>query len=85
MADKREYENRSTPLQRVRAVFDLYETAELIMRQNLRRRYPLATGDEIEVLLERWRRNRPGAQYGDGVGRPVLGKDIDEWLTSRLS
>lgn len=51
--------------------FDLAETAEQMMRQNLRRRNPEASEEEIERGLLDWLHKRPGAEHGDGVGRPV--------------
>ncbi|MFW6012489.1 MAG: hypothetical protein ACOC92_02135 [bacterium] len=55
---------------RLELAFDLYEAAEAIMRQNLRRRNPEATDEEIEEGIRAWLRRRPGAEHGDGVGRP---------------
>jgi hypothetical protein len=55
---------------RMKVAFDLYETAEAIMRQNLRRRHPEADEAEIERGLAAWLRHRPGAEHGDAVGRP---------------
>lgn len=57
-------------LQRMELAFDLYEAAEEIMRQNLRRRNPGASEEEIEQGIREWLRRRPGAEHGDGVGRP---------------
>ena len=57
-------------MSRMRMAFDLYETAEAIMRQNLRRRFPDAEEAEIERRLVAWLRSRPGAEHGDGPGRP---------------
>ncbi|HWM92692.1 MAG TPA: hypothetical protein VN493_18145 [Thermoanaerobaculia bacterium] len=57
-------------MSRMKMAFDLYETAEAIMRQNLRRRFPDAQEAEIERLLVSWLRRRPGAEHGDGPGRP---------------
>jgi hypothetical protein len=45
---------------RMQMAFDLYETAEAIMRQNLRRRRPEADETEIERGLAAWLRHRPG-------------------------
>ena len=42
-----------------------------LMRQNLRRAHPGADDGAIEELLRAWLRTRPGAEHGDGVGRPV--------------
>lgn len=57
-------------MSRMKMAFDLYETAEAIMRQNLRRRLPDAPEDEIERRLVDWLHHRPGAEHGDGDGRP---------------
>jgi hypothetical protein len=58
-------------LRRMAIAFDLYWTAEEMMRQNLRRRNPSATDEEIERGIREWLRKRPGAEFGDGVGHPV--------------
>ena len=57
-------------LARMELAFDLYEMAEQMMRQNLRRRNPGATEQEIEDGIREWLRRRPGAEHGDGVGQP---------------
>lgn len=57
-------------MSRMKMAFDLYETAEAIMRQNLRRRFPDAPESEIERQLVSWLRRRPGAEHGDGIGQP---------------
>jgi hypothetical protein len=41
---------------RAEATFDLYRTAKVIMRQNLRCRYPAESEDEIEQRLLSWLR-----------------------------
>jgi hypothetical protein len=41
------------------------------MRQNLRRRNPSASEEEIEDGVREWLRKRPGAELGDGVGRVI--------------
>ncbi len=70
-------------LRRMEIAFDLYQTAEIIMRQNLRRRHPELDDAEIEQRLAEWRKRRPGAEHGDGVGRHIPKDEIEEWLTSR--
>jgi len=57
-------------LARMELTFDLYEMAEQMMRQNLRRRNPAASEEEIEAGIREWLHRRPGAEHGDGVGRP---------------
>jgi hypothetical protein len=39
--------------------FELYDLAERMMRQNLRRRDPRATEEEIEWRLRAWLRSAP--------------------------
>lgn len=46
---------------RMELAFDLYEAAEQIMRQNLRRAFPEADDEEIERRLLDWLQKRPGA------------------------
>lgn len=57
--------------QRLRLALEMYETGEAMMRQNLRRRFPVATEQEIEERLMDWLRHRPGAEHGDSYGKPV--------------
>ena len=57
--------------ERYRIALDLFEAAEQIMRQNLRRRFPDAGAGEIEARLVAWLQERPGAELGDAVGRSV--------------
>jgi hypothetical protein len=56
---------------RLRTAFELFEAGVALMRQNLRRAHPNAAEEEIERRLRAWLRERPGAEHGDGVGRPV--------------
>jgi hypothetical protein len=42
--------------------------AEAIMRQNLRRRFPLENERQIERRLLAWLRDRRGAEHGDAGG-----------------
>ncbi len=58
-------------IERYRVALDLFEAAEQIMRQNLRRRFPDAGPDEIEARLVAWLHERPGAELGDAVGRSI--------------
>jgi hypothetical protein len=40
-------------------------------RQQLRRAHPGRTDSEVEELVGAWLRERPGAELGDAVGRPI--------------
>jgi len=53
---------------RVQTTFDLYEAAEAMMRQNLRRRFPQESPEQIETRLLAWLHDRPGAEVGDAAG-----------------
>ena len=56
---------------RLRLALDLFEAGESMTRQNLRRRFPAASAAEIEERMDRWLSERPGAEFGDAVGRPT--------------
>ncbi len=59
-------------IDRMQTAFELYEAAEQIMEQNLRRRHPELSAEEIEERMVAWLRHRPpGAELGDAVGRPM--------------
>jgi hypothetical protein len=60
-----------TPLEKMQITLDLFEASVEIQRQNLRRSHPRATEAEIEDLLAAWLEHRPGAEHGDGEGRPA--------------
>jgi hypothetical protein len=51
--------------------FDLFETAVKMKRQNILRQNPDATEEEVEEGIREWLHRRPGAEHGDGVGRPA--------------
>ena len=67
-------------LKRMEITFDLCETAEVIMRQNLCRRHPDLDAAGIERLLIEWRHRRPGAEHGDAVGRVIPKDRVTKWL-----
>lgn len=56
--------------ERVRLALDFYEAGEGMMRQQIRRRFPEADPPAVERMLVCWLRTRPGAEHGDGAGRP---------------
>jgi hypothetical protein len=56
---------------RLRVALELFETGVEMKRQQLRRDHPDLTGDEIEARVAAWLRERPGAEFGDAVGRRV--------------
>lgn len=55
--------------ERLRTALDLHDAGVALMRQNLRREFPEASEDEIDRRLGAWLQHRPGAEYGDAVGR----------------
>ena len=56
-------------IERFRTTIDLWATGVTLRRQALRREKPEASDREIEMLLNRWLRERPGAEMGDGPQR----------------
>lgn len=64
-------------LARMELAFDLYETSDEIMRQNLRRRNPEASEEEIEELFQQWLLERPGAEHGDASGPTFRARKIE--------
>jgi hypothetical protein len=60
-----------------RQMFDLYQTAKDLEEQNLRRRYPDATEEEIAQGLRAWKHHRPGAEHGD-VSGPVRVRELPD-------
>ncbi|HEV7671359.1 MAG TPA: hypothetical protein VGS22_22805 [Thermoanaerobaculia bacterium] len=57
--------------ERFKTTLELFELGEAMLRQKLRRKHPLAGEAEIEAHVREWLERRPGAEHGDGVGRPV--------------
>jgi len=60
-----------TPAERIRIVFELFEFAEAMVRQNWLRRHPGATPEEVDAAVLAWLSDRPGAEFGDCEGRPI--------------
>ena len=56
---------------RLRVALELFETGVEMKRQTLRRDHPDLIEDEIEARVAAWLRERPGAEFGDAVGRRV--------------
>ena len=54
-------------LARAQMTFDLCDTAEQIMRQNIRRRHPELNESEVEERFAAWFRSR---RKDDAYGRP---------------
>lgn len=56
---------------RLRTALELQRTGIALFRQSLVRRFPNESEAEVRARLSRWLRERPGAELGDGEGRPV--------------
>jgi hypothetical protein len=63
-------DERDLAAQRLRTAFELFEAGCEIMRQNLRRRHPALSPEELERELVAWLQQRPGAEHGDAPGPP---------------
>jgi hypothetical protein len=57
--------------ERFQATLDLFEMGLGLMRQNLRRGHPDSTDVDVDLRLRDWLQQRPGAHWGDCVGRPL--------------
>jgi hypothetical protein len=53
---------------KLRVALEMYALGESIMRQNLRRRFPDESAEEIEARILDWLADRPGAEHGDASG-----------------
>lgn len=58
-------------VQRFKTALDLFELGEAMLRQRLRRKFPQASEADIDTQVQAWLERRPGAEHGDGVGRPA--------------
>ena len=57
---------------RLRLALDMFATGEALARARMRRVHPDWNEREIDEQIGAWLRDRPGAEDGDGEGRPVL-------------
>lgn len=64
-------ENHRKARRHLQMAFDLYDAGKQIMRQNLQRRYPDESDQQINLRLRQWLLQRPGAEQGDAEGTPV--------------
>jgi hypothetical protein len=62
--------------ERLFQAFEMWEFGVEIMAANLRRRYPDASVEQIEHMVDDWLATRPGAEAGDGDGVPA---DLSKW------
>ncbi|HTJ45394.1 MAG TPA: hypothetical protein VL463_24985 [Kofleriaceae bacterium] len=61
-------EDRDATAARLEMALEMFDDGVMIMRENLQRRYPEESAEEIEARLGAWLAERPGAESGDGVG-----------------
>ena len=69
MAEQTNSVARAEAAARLRTALDLFEAGVEMMRQRLRRDHPDLAEREIAARLTAWLRERPGAEFGDAVGR----------------
>lgn len=60
--------SQSTPEERLRVAFDLFEVGVLMTRSRLRREHPDFSDEQIEASVMAWLHDRPGAPFGDYPG-----------------
>lgn len=77
MSKRADREDALTRGRKLREALDCHAAGVDLMRQNLRRRHPEESREEIQERLVRWMHERPGAEHGDGPGR------IIEWPVRR--
>lgn len=58
----------SEVLERMEMTFELYEVAEVMKRQNTRRRHPDLDHAEVEERVLEWLYRRPGVEHGNADG-----------------
>lgn len=61
-----------TVVERFRVALELAELARKMYAQRMRRTHPEESDAQIEERVVSWMHSRPGAEQGDGVGRPVV-------------
>jgi len=57
-------------IRKMQLILELQELAERAFIHKLRIKKPDITDEEITAELSAWYKIRPGAEHGDGVGRP---------------
>lgn len=62
--------DEETPADRLEAALEMWEDGVCIMRENLRRRRPEASPEELEAALSAWLRDRPGDADGVAIAWP---------------
>jgi hypothetical protein len=72
MSSERVPTARKKAAARLRMALGLFETGVEMMRQKIRRDHPALGDHEVEARLGSWLRERPGAEFGDAVGRPAV-------------
>jgi hypothetical protein len=65
-----EMADEETPADRLEAALEMWEDGVQIMRENLRRRWPQSSLEELEAALDAWLRDRPGDADGVAVAWP---------------
>jgi hypothetical protein len=68
-------------IRRMQQAFDLFQAAEDIKVQSLRRQNPDISPAELRQALDAWRISRPGAELGDSPGRLAWHR-FPEWAPS---
>lgn len=54
---------------RLETAFELFDLGVELLQAKLQREHPEWTEDEVRAGVGRWLRTRPGAEWGDGLGR----------------
>lgn len=57
--------------------FELFDFGDQVMMQNLRRRHPDESEEEIRERFQTWLLTRPGAEHGDAGGSTFRPREIE--------
>lgn len=60
-----------TAQERFTVALELAELAEQMLRSRVRRKHPEYGDADIERIVDAWYAERPGAEHGDAMGRPI--------------
>ncbi|MGI9003805.1 MAG: hypothetical protein ACR2GH_19505 [Pseudonocardia sp.] len=60
----------SSAADRLRTAFELHELSVRMQRQRFHRDNPDVSDDNLDVFVQAWLQERPGAEHGDAAGSP---------------
>lgn len=67
-----EPEPELSPSEKLMVAIGMHTSGVAMHRETLKRANPTASEAEIDALVHQWLAKRPGAEFGDAEGQPVL-------------